>query len=232
MAGADPRPHLFRAERSIHINVEPPVGHQELLPVEFLDGKALSPADRIILRQDGIHRVVIQRRPIAVDAALPCGKDDVGAPRLQQLERLKLMVHHAQVDIRVRAHPPEAVKDLRHPVHRDARIRGNADRRRPLFRDGLDLILQPCRRAEIFPYGGQQRFSVLGQRDAAVVAPDERHADLALQPVDQVRQSRLGVAHHLRRFGKAAEVDCRHQYFKLLAVHGSAASCPSGYFNL
>ena len=63
------------------------------LPVAISMGK-LSPADRIILRQDGIHRVVIQRRPIAVDAALPCGKDDVGAPRLQQLERLKLLAVH------------------------------------------------------------------------------------------------------------------------------------------
>ena len=129
------------------------------------------------------------------------------------------MVHHAQVDIRVRAHPPEAVKDLRHPVHRNACVRGNADRRRPLFRDGLDLILQPCRRAEIFPYGGQQRFSVLGQRDAAVVAPDELHADLALQTVDEVRQPRLCVAHDLRRFGKAAEVDGGHQNFKFFTVH-------------
>ena len=51
------------------------------------------------------------------------------------------------------------------------------------------------------------------------IALDELHADLALQTVDEVRQPRLCVAHDLRRFGKAAEVDGCHQNFKFFAVH-------------
>ena len=219
MAGADIRLHLFGTQRSVHVDVEAPVGHQEFFSVEFLDGEGLFAVGGIVLRQDGVHRVVVERCPVAVDVALPRGKDDVRAPLLEQLKGFEFVVHHAKIHVGLRTHAAEAVQNFRHPVHGKARISGDSDRRRPLLRDGLDLVFELRRRAEVFADRGQQRLPVLCQRNTAVVAPDELHADLALQTVDEVRQPRLCVAHDLRRFGKAAEVDGGHQNFKFFAVH-------------
>lgn len=146
-------------------------------------------------------------------------QDDVRAPLLEQLKGFELVVHHAKIHVGLRTHAAEAVQNFRHPVHGKARISGDSDRRRPLLRDGLDLVFELRRRAEVFADRGQQRLPVLCQRNTAVVALDELHADLALQTVDEVRQPRLCVAHDLRRFGKAAEVDGGHQNFKFFAVH-------------
>ena len=59
----------------------------------------------------------------------------------------------------------------------------------------------------------------LVKRNAVVVAPDERQADIALQTVYQVRQSRLRVADDLRCLREASEVNGGHKNFKLFAVH-------------
>ena len=129
------------------------------------------------------------------------------------------MVDRPQVHVDMRADAAEAVQDLRHPAHGDARVGRDADGPGRFFRDGGDAVLQLRVRAQKFPDGGHQGLAFLGQGDAAVVAPHERQADLALETVDQVRQARLRIADHLRRLGKAAEVDGGHQDLQFFAVH-------------
>ena len=42
----------------------------------------------ISLTENGVHNIVVQRCPVAVDMALLCGEDHVGAAFLQQLKGL------------------------------------------------------------------------------------------------------------------------------------------------
>ena len=69
------------------------------------------------------------------------------------------------------------------------------------------------------PDGRHQAGALLRQLDAVVTALQKRKADLPLQRVHHMGQSGLGVAHHLRSLGKAAQICRRHQNLQFLAVH-------------
>ena len=104
-------------------------------------------------------------------------------------------------------------------MHRDARICGNADSLRapPGYRG--NAIFKIGIRTQKLAYSGHERLTILGQRNTAVVAVDECQTDIALEAVDKMRQPGLSIADHLGCLGKAAEVDCGHEYFELFTIH-------------
>ena len=120
------------------------------------------------------------------------------------------MVDHPEINVDVRAHTAEPIEDLRHPVHRDARVGRDANRLRLFLGDGRDLVLELCVLPQKFADARHQCLALARKRDAAPVAPNEAQADLALETVDQMRQPRLRVAHDLRRLRKAPEIHGSH----------------------
>ena len=108
IARADARLDAILLKDGPRIEVEPAVWHQKFLVCELFD-RELVTRERIVLRQDGAHRVVPERRPVASEAGLPRSKDDVRLPFFQQLKRLQLMVDHPQIDVDVRADAAEPI---------------------------------------------------------------------------------------------------------------------------
>ena len=206
-------------ERGHHIDVEPAVGHEELLTGELLQRKRAAVLQGIVPGQNGVHALLVKGHPIAAAVVLPAGKDHVGLPALQQLKGLKGVVHHAQIHIHLRAHAAEPVENLRHPVHGDARIGGDADDLVLLFRDCPDLAFQIGACLQKLPDGRHQLRALLRELYAAVIALQQRKADFPLQRIHHVRQARLGIANALGGPGKTAHFRRRHQNFKFLAVH-------------
>ena len=86
-----------------------PEDQQKFLARKGLDGEKVPPVCRIVRGEDGVHRVVMQRRPVAGEAALAGGEDHVRLPFFQQLKRLELMVDRPQVHVDMRADAAEAV---------------------------------------------------------------------------------------------------------------------------
>lgn len=109
IAGADDGLDAVFPERRADVDIEPAVGHQKFLARKGLDGEKVPPVCRIVRGEDGVHRVVVQRRPVTGEAALPGGKDHVRLPFFQQLKRLELMVDRPQVHVDMRADAAEAV---------------------------------------------------------------------------------------------------------------------------
>ena len=109
IAGADNGLDAVFPERRADVDIEPAVGHQKFLARKGLDGEKVPPVCRIVRGEDGVHRVVVQRRPVAGEAALPGGEDHVRLPFFQQLKRLELMVDRPQVHVDMRADAAEAV---------------------------------------------------------------------------------------------------------------------------
>lgn len=109
IAGADDGLDAVFPERRADVDIEPAVGHQKFLARKGLDGEKVLPVCRIVRGEDGVHRVVVQRRPVAGEAALPGGEDHVRLPFFQQLKRLELMVDRPQVHVDMRADAAEAV---------------------------------------------------------------------------------------------------------------------------
>ena len=105
---ADARLDAILLKDGPRIEVEPAVWHQKLLVRELPDREHI-PLERILQRYDGAHRVVPERRPVASEAGLPCGEDDVRLPFFQQLKRLQLVVDHPQIDVDVRADAAEPI---------------------------------------------------------------------------------------------------------------------------
>ena len=114
------------------------------------------------------------------------------------------MIHHAQIDIDIRADPAEAVQDLRHPEHGNAGVSRDADRFCLLLCDALDLVFQICICLQKLADHRHQFPSFLCQGDSIVAPDDERKPDFPLQAVHQMGKPRLGVSDHLRCPGKAA----------------------------
>ena len=52
-------------QRRLHVQIEAAIGHQELLSLELLQREGRAPIQRIVLRQDCVHPVAVERRPIA-----------------------------------------------------------------------------------------------------------------------------------------------------------------------
>ena len=102
-------------------------------------------------------------------------------------------------------------------MHGDAGVSRNADDLLFLLGNGVDLVFQVG--LQKLPDGGHELPPLRTELDAVVVALQQGKAHLPFQGVHHVGQSRLGVAHHLRRFGEAAKVDRRHKNFQFLAVH-------------
>lgn len=109
IAGADDGLDAVFPERRADVDIEPAVGHQKFLARKGLDGEKVPPVCRIVRGEDGVHRVVVQRRPVAGEAALAGGEDHVRLPFFQQLKRLELMVDRPQVHVDMRADAAEAV---------------------------------------------------------------------------------------------------------------------------
>lgn len=109
IAGADDGLDAVFPERRADVDIESAVGHQKFLARKGLDGEKVLPVCRIVRGEDGVHRVVVQRRPVAGEAALPGGEDHVRLPFFQQLKRLELMVDRPQVHVDMRADAAEAV---------------------------------------------------------------------------------------------------------------------------
>ena len=206
-------------ERGHHIDVKPPVGHEKLLPGELLQRKRAAAFQGIVPGQDRVHALVVQGHPFAAAVALPAGKDHVGLPAFQQLKGLQSVVHHAQIDIRLRAHAAEPVENLRHPVHGDACVSSDADDLVLFLGDGPDLVFKICTGLQKLPDGRHQLRALLCELYAAVIALQQGKADLPLQRIHHVRETRLGIADALGGFGEAAHFRCRHQNLKFLAVH-------------
>ena len=66
----------------------------------------------------------------------------------------------------------------------------------------------------------QQRAARLGRHDAAPDAHEERHAELALEPADLLRERRLGQVQHLGGGAERPLLDGLAEVGELLEVHG------------
>ena len=148
MAGADIRLHLLGLSAAFTSMSKRHVGHQEFFSVEFLDEESL----RCRCDSPPAGWRTSRRSKSGVQSQLmrlsPRGKDDVRAPSSSSSSKGSSSWSTMQIHVGLRTHAAE--QNFRHPVHGKARISGDSDRRRPLLRDGLDLVFELRRRAEVF----------------------------------------------------------------------------------
>ena len=213
--------HAHGVHGRIDVNVKSAVGHQEVLPGKFLQREGCAAVEGVVLGEDRIHFFIVQGRPVAEAVVLPAGKNHVGLAAFQQLVGFQGVIHHPEIHADIRTDALVAVEQLRHPVHGDAGVGRNADDLFFLLGNGVDLVFQVGIGLQKLPDGGHELPPLRTELDAVVVALQQGKAHLPFQGIHHVGQSRLGVAHHLRRFGEAAKVNRRHKNFQFLAVHTS-----------
>ena len=156
--------------------------------------------------------------PIQGKPLLPGGKAHI---RLILLHPVIHLLHAAHLHIHrhIRMVIPEALNDLRQPVHGDAGIGGHPNGLLPAGIDEADLPLQGFVRPEQILYHGKNSLSGGTEPDPRAAAHQQRKANILFQAVHHVCQARLRVAQHLRRPGKAAGLHRRGQRLQLFGVH-------------